>query len=121
MKEITDHQIGKREILAKAIFNACKILNITDDQLAIIIGVNSGVLIQSKGKSIIELTSEETELALLLISISITLSILTDGDVDWINHFMQSHNTETGGIPIKQIENRDGLIKVLTFLEKLNK
>lgn len=121
MKETTDHQNHKRKILAKAIFNACEILDIKEEKIAKIIGIKSEVISQSKEKSIIELTSAETELALLLIRISTTLSNLTNGDVDWINHFMHSHNNATEGTPIKQIENRDGLIKVLTFLEKLNK
>lgn len=121
MQKYNDLHNGNQKILAKTIFNVCHLLDISEDQLAIILGIDILKISQANEKPTIELTYKEAELALLLIRITIKLSNLTNGDVDWINYFMKSHNHLTGGTPIKQIQNRDGLIKVLTFLEKLNK
>ena len=57
---------------------------------------------------------------LLLIIRHQRLSDVTGGDSVWIDYSMNAFNTATDGVPIQQIQTREGLEKVLMVVEALN-
>ena len=111
--------IDKKTILAKSFFNTAKQLNLTQTQLAAILGVSQPTISRLKTQLKLDPASKQGELALLLIKLYTALYDLNGGDLDWMHHFLNSKNRVTGGIPIKQIETAHGLVLVLQFLEAI--
>lgn len=105
----TDRKI----VLAKAVLNAAEQLNLDTESLSVILGIN----LRLSNKPELEPTSEPGNRAILLIRIYRSLYALTGGDLDWMQHFMKSPNTATGGIPSEQVKTYAGLLKVLQFLD----
>ncbi|WP_349929901.1 XRE family transcriptional regulator (plasmid) [Acinetobacter sp. A1-4-2] len=106
-------------MLAKAFFNTAQQLNLTQTQLAVILGVSQPTISRLKTQLKLDLASKQGELALLLIKLYTALYDLNGGDLDWILHFLNSKNRVTGGVPVEQIETARGLVSVLQFVEAI--
>lgn len=101
------------EVLVKAVLKAADFLEISQDDLVTVLGVDLRLSCNSE----LDPTSESGHKALLLIRIFNLLYSLNGGDSEWIQHFMENYNEGTGGIPAEQINDSEGLIKVLKFVE----
>ncbi len=99
-------------VLSKAVLHAAEKLGLTTDQLALILDIDSINLT-------LDPDSKPGKKALLLIQIFQLLDALNGGDLEWIQHFMCSQNQITGGVPMEQIQNETGLIKVQECLQAL--
>lgn len=113
----TSEKIAKqKKVLAKAVLSSAKQLGLTQDQLVIVLNLDS-----VKNLTSLELdpTSKQGEIALTLIRITTSLDALAGGDTTWMQHFMKSSNKLTNGIPVEQIQNAQGLFSVLQLLEGL--
>lgn len=99
-------------VLSKAVLHAAEKLGLTTDQLALILDIDSINLT-------LDPDSKPGKKALLLIQIFQLLDALNGGDLEWIQHFMCSQNQITGGVPIEQIQNETGLVKVQECLQVL--
>ena len=106
-------------VLAKAVLNAAEQLGFKQAELAAVLGMHRTAISRLKQNPHLDPTSKQGELALLLIRLARALFALTGGDKDWIQHFMQSHNNVTGGVPAKQVENIQGLVTVLEFVDAI--
>lgn len=102
----------KKFVLSKAVLHAAEKLGLTTDQLALILDIDSINLT-------LDPDSKPGKKALLLIQIFQLLDALNGGDLEWIQHFMCSQNQITGGVPMEQIQNETGLIKVQECLQAL--
>ena len=109
----------KKKVLAKALFNTCEYLKLNQPKIASILGVSQSQLMTIKVHMEIEPMSKQGELALLFIRLFNKLYKISGGDLDWIQHFLNSQNRITGGVPIKQIESTNGLVSVLQFVESI--
>ncbi len=58
--------------------------------------------------------------AILLIKIYQSLYVLNGGDPVWMKRCMINKNHSTGGIPIDQIQEQEGLVKVLRVFQYLS-
>ena len=113
----TSEKTTKRKmILAKAVLSAAERLGLKQDQLALILKIDSVTTLGALG---LDPTSKQGELALTLIRITTSLDALTGGDTAWMQHFMKSPNKLMSGIPIEQIQNSQGLASVLQLVEGL--
>ena len=113
----TSEKIAKqKKVLTKAVLSSAKQLGLTQDQLVIVLNLDS-----VKNLTSLELdpTSKQGEIALTLIRITTSLDALAGGDTTWMQHFMKSSNKLTNGIPVEQIQNAQGLFSVLQLLEGL--
>lgn len=99
-------------VLSKAVLHAAEKLGLTTDQLVLILDIDSINLT-------LDPDSKPGKKALLLIQIFQLLDALNGGDLEWIQHFMCSQNQITGGVPIEQIQNETGLVKVQECLQAL--
>lgn len=106
----------RKMILAKAVLSAAERLGLKQDQLALILKIDSMTTLGALG---LDPTSKQGELALTLIRITTSLDALTGGDTAWMQHFMKSPNKLMSGIPIEQIQNSQGLASVLQLVEGL--
>ena len=107
----------QRAVLVKALFNASAQLHLNETQLATILGIAPIEISQLKTHPNVDPSSQLGESAVLLISIAKSLYALTGGDADWMQHFMNTPNQLTGGIPAQQIETIEGLKLVSISIE----
>ena len=107
-------------VLAEAILNTADLLGLSQTQLATVMGLDLMSMNQIELSAVLEPASPQGETGLLLIRLYQSLSALTGGDSEWIDYFMNAFNTATDGIPIQQIQTREGLEKVLMVVEALN-
>lgn len=117
MSAIVKLPVEKAVVLAKAVLNAAEQLGLKQVQLAAVLGVHRTAISRLKHHPELDPTSKQGELALLLIRLARALYALTGGDVEWVRHFMCTPNKVTGGIPIQQIEQIQGLFSVLQFVD----
>lgn len=106
-------------VLAKALLNASDQLGLKQAELASVLGVHRTAISRLKQKQSLDPLSKQGEIALLVIRIARALFALTGGDIDWIKHFMRTHNNITGAIPAKQIESIQGLMTVAQFVDAI--
>ncbi|WP_329415558.1 antitoxin Xre/MbcA/ParS toxin-binding domain-containing protein [Acinetobacter indicus] len=113
----TSEKIAKqKKVLAKAVLSSAKQLGLTQEQLAIVLNLDSMETLNSLE---LDPDSSQGELAIILIHIAISLDALTGGETKWMQHFMKSPSKLTKGIPIEQIQTTEGLTTVLNVTEGL--
>ena len=120
MKVFLDQQNDKSKILAKAAIKAAEILDLTDDEFLKILKIKRSSIAQLKNFNLLNLIFFDEEIAILFISIFNLLHKLSGGDVDLMCYFMRSYNYLTGGIPIKQIQSSNGLVKIYKELGNIS-
>lgn len=116
MHTTSEKTAKQKMILAKAVLSAAERLGLKQDQLALILNIDSVTTLGARG---LDPTSKQGELALTLICITISLDALTGGDTAWMQHFMKSPNKLISGIPMEQVQTAQGLASVLQFVEGL--
>lgn len=104
-------------VLAKAVLRAAAQLGLRQADLAAVLGMHRTAISRLKQSPSLDPDSKQGELALLLVRMARALFALTGGDQDWIRHFMHTPNQATGGIPARQIESIQGLMRVLQFVD----
>ena len=119
MSALLEQMVDNKMVLAKAVLNAAKQLDLKQTQLAGILGVHRTFISRLKRNPELDPASQQGELAILLIRIFKALYVLADGDVAYICHFMNTPNRVTGGIPVQQMESISGLLNVLNFVEAI--
>ena len=116
MRTTSEKTAKQKMILAKAVLAAAERLGLTQDQLALILNIDSVKKLTSLE---LDPTSKQGEIALTLIRITTSLDALTGRHTAWMQHFMKSPNKLMSGIPIEQIQNPQGLASVLQLVEGL--
>lgn len=119
MTALLRQDTSKHVVLAKAVLSVAEQLGLKQSQLANILGVHRTAISRLKTNPTLDPTSKQGELALLLIRFARALYVLTDGDATWIQHFMNTPNHVTGGIPVQQIETIQGLVQVVQFVDAI--
>lgn len=112
-KEWRQCEMNNNAVLTKATMHAATQLGLTQYQLEQVLGQNQTTTIE------LDPDSKPGKKALLLIQIFKSLDALNGGDLEWIQYFMCSQNQITGGVPIEQIQNEIGLVKVQKYLQDL--
>lgn len=107
-------------VLAEAVLKTADLLGLSQTQLAAVMGLDLASMNQIEFSAVLEPASPQGEYGLLLIRLYQSLSTLTGGDSEWIDYFMNAFNNATDGVPIQQIQTREGLEKVLIVAEALN-
>ena len=107
-------------VLAEAVLKTANLLGLGNTQLATVMGLDRASINTLEFSAVFEPASAHGETGLLLIRLYQSLSTLTGGDSEWIDYFMNAFNTATDGVPIQQIQTREGLEKALTVTEALN-
>ncbi|VAW84629.1 hypothetical protein MNBD_GAMMA18-2069 [hydrothermal vent metagenome] len=117
MSALEQHAPQPEAVLAKAVLNASLQLGLKQADLAAVLGIHRTAVSRLKSLPSLDPKSKQGELALLLIRVARALFALTGGDNDWIQHFMQTSNKVTGGVPAEQIKSIQGLMRVLQFVD----
>jgi hypothetical protein len=106
-------------VLAKAVLNAAAQLGLNQSELGAVLGLHRTAISRLKQNPSLDAHSKEGEIALLVVRVARALFALTGGDQEWIQHFMRTPNTMTGGVPSQQMARIEGLIKVLQFVDAI--
>ena len=106
MHTTSEKTAKQKMILAKAVLAAAERLGLAQDQLALILSIDSVKTLTSLE---LDPTSKQGEIALTLIRITTSLDALTGGDTAWMQHFIKSPNKLLSGIPIEQIQEPSGI------------
>jgi hypothetical protein len=67
----------------------------------------------------IEPASKTGELALLLIRLYRSLSVLVGNDRRLLRHWLHTANRHTGGLPAEQIQRTEGLVEIVQYLDAM--
>ena len=85
MRKTLEKIAKQKKVLAKSVLSAAKQLGLTQDQLAIVLNLDSVETLHSLE---LDPDSSQGELAIILIRIAISLDALTGGEAKWMQHFM---------------------------------
>ena len=117
---LAESTVQAERVLAKAVLRAGEQLGLKQSELAAVLGVHRTAISRMRQHLSLNPQSKQGELALLLIRLARGLYLLTGGDEEWIQHFMQTPNGVTGGTPKQQIASIQGLVAVLQFVDALH-
>ena len=111
--------IANDEVLvSKALLNAADRLEISNAELAKIIGISEAKVSKiDNEKAQINSDKKEFELALLFIRLFRSLDAITAGDDHASACWMRNKNTAIDDIPLRYIETITGLVDVVTYLD----
>lgn len=116
---ITQSNADPKVVLAKALLNTADQLGLKQAKVASAVGVHRSSISRLKANPVLDPTSKQGELAILLIDIYRAVYVLSGGDSEWIHYFINSYNEATKGVPIEQIQTISGLTIVLHFVDSV--
>lgn len=119
MSNAIQHQPQAGEVLAKALVNAQDWLGLTQQELAAVVGLHRSSIGRIKKEGMLDPSSKSGELALLLIRVFRDLYALFGGQRQDIRHFLRTPNHHTGGTPVEQMGQVQGLVRVLEYLDAI--
>lgn len=106
-------------VLCKALFNATDILNLTQTDIGLAIGLDRTSITRIKQKGVLDPHSKTGELATYVIRVFRDLYALMGGDKAAIQHWMKTYNHHLNGQPNELIHKVHGLIRVLGYLDAM--
>ncbi|MFK7912866.1 MAG: antitoxin Xre/MbcA/ParS toxin-binding domain-containing protein [Pseudomonadales bacterium] len=115
MNAETVQQTDPSQVLAKATLRAAQALGLRGAELTAIIGRDRSSL----SRSGIDPHSKSGELALLLIRCYRSLAVMVDSNAEQMQHWMQTDNNHTGGVPAEQLGSITGLVAVTGYLDAI--
>jgi len=119
MSAVSQTQPDPSYVLAKALLNAGEQLQLSQAELAAVVGLHRTGISRLKKSMQLDPNSKTGELALLLIRVARALYALSGGDSTWTQHFMRNTNTMTAGIPAEQVQSVQGLSRVLQYVDAI--
>jgi len=105
-------------VLTKALLAAREQLELTQAELAGIIGVHRSAITRWQDGGL-RAQSKTGELALLLIRIYRSLYALFGGELADMRHFLRTSNRHLGGVPLELMEQVQGLVRVAEYLDAM--
>ncbi len=106
-------------VLTKAVLRVAKALDLSQRNLARILGVSEATVSRFLTSAHLLPTRKEGELALLLVRIFRGLDALVGGDERKIRTWFHSHNLHLGGVPAERVQTVEGLVDVATYLDAM--
>ncbi len=106
-------------VLGKAVLSVAGRLGINAKGLAAIIGCSEASVSRLKQGRSIDPDSKEGELALLLIRLYRSLNAILGGNDEQSEKWLKAHNHHLDAVPLKKINNIQGLIEVVQYLDAM--
>ena len=105
-------------VLAKAVLAAREQLGMTQQELAAIVGVDRSAVSRWKSGGL-RVGSKTGELALLLVRVYRALFALFGGNLEDMRHFLRTPNRHLSGVPLQRMEQVQGLVQVVEYLDAI--
>lgn len=106
-------------VLTKALLNAASRLSLKQRDLAAILGSSEASVSRLRKDRLLEPTSKEGELALLLLRAYRGLDALVGGDDQAAQAWLHAENVHLGGVPSERICTVEGLVDVVRYLDAM--
>ena len=103
-------------MLLQAVLRAADELELSRTTLAKVLGKDRSTFTRATG---IDPTSKTGELALLLIRLYRSLSVLVGNDRKLLRHWFHTANRHTGGVPAEQVQRTEGLVEIVHYLDAM--
>jgi hypothetical protein len=108
--------LSDSQLLLQAVLRAADELELSRTALARVLGKDRSTLARTTG---IDPTSKTGELALLLIRLYRSLSVLVGNDRKLLRHWFHTANRHTGGVPAEQVQRTEGLVEIVQYLDAM--
>jgi hypothetical protein len=117
MQAALQTQADANAVLSKATARAAELLHLNNASLARVIGVSEPTITRVRAGRGIDPATKEGQLALLLVRVFRSLDPLVGGDEAKRVAWLHSHNKALQGVPAKLLENPEGLVATLAYLD----
>ncbi|PIR38520.1 MAG: XRE family transcriptional regulator [Alphaproteobacteria bacterium CG11_big_fil_rev_8_21_14_0_20_39_49] len=115
-----NNNIGKNEVLSKAILNLKDSWQLSNKDIAEIIGVDSSFITRlKKGQTQIEHDKKTGQLSLMLIRVFRSLGAFLGDRMTAQQQWLDSYNRAFNSTPIDAMKNVEGLSRVVIYLDAL--
>ena len=104
------------ELVLQAVLRAADELELSRAALASVLGKDRSTLNRAKG---LDPSSKTGELALLVIRLYRSLSVLVGNDRMQLRHWFHTANRHTGGVPAEQVQRTEGLVEIVQYLDAM--
>ncbi len=120
-KTTHSHSIDeKKQILTKALLRAVERLQLTRQELSIILGPSESTLSRLFAKNIyLDPASKEGQLAILLLRFYRSLTTLFAGNDKQCQLWLRSENKHLQGVPVVLIQTIEGLVLAVQYLDAM--
>ncbi|APD47021.1 MULTISPECIES: MbcA/ParS/Xre antitoxin family protein [unclassified Synechococcus] len=108
--------LSDAQLLQQAVLRTADQLDLSRTDLARVLGKDRSTLTRAKG---IDPASKTGELALLLIRLYRSLSVLVGNDREHLRHWFHTANRHTGGVPAEQVQRTEGLVEIAQYLDAM--
>ena len=105
-------------VLTKATLRAAKILELTDADLASVLGISAASVSRLGRTREIPTTGKEPQLAVLFVRMYRSLDALL-GDTEHCRKWLHSANSHLSGVPAELIRTVQGLVHVTEYLDAM--
>ncbi|MBB2496646.1 antitoxin Xre/MbcA/ParS toxin-binding domain-containing protein [Aquipseudomonas ullengensis] len=119
MSALSKPGVDADAVLLKALLNTREQLGLTQAELAGIVGVNRSAISRWGDSGGLRPQSKTGELALLLIRAYRALFALFGGNLDDMRHFLRTDNHHLAGVPLQQMAQVQGLVRVVEYLDAI--
>ena len=108
--------LSDSQLLLQAVLRAADELELSRTALARVLGKDRSTLARTTG---IDPSSKTGELALLLIRLYRSLSVLVGNDRKLLRHWFHTANRHTGGVPAELVQRTEGLVEIVQYLDAM--
>ena len=108
--------LSDSQLLLQAVLRAADELELSRTALARVLGKDRSTLTRATG---IDPMCKTGELALLLIRLYRSLSVLVGNDRKLLRHWFHTANRHTGGVPAEQVQRTEGLVEIVQYLDAM--
>lgn len=105
--------------LCKALFKAMHVLGLNQSQLGLVIGLDPASITRLKQRGTLNPDSKAGELATYVIRIFRSLFVLLGDNEAAIQHWMTTYNQHLNGRPDELIQQAQGLVQVMSYLDSM--
>jgi hypothetical protein len=105
-------------IVSKALLNAARRLEMTNIELAQIVGISESKLSRmDRQEAFVSKSGKEFDLAVLFIRLYRSLDAITGGDAVTSAAWIRNRNTAFNNIPVQRMKSLEGLVDVVHYLD----
>ncbi|MEF8792528.1 antitoxin Xre/MbcA/ParS toxin-binding domain-containing protein [Thiohalorhabdus sp.] len=107
-----------RRIVSEAVITAAQTLDLTNSQLARILGTSASTVSRLKrGETHLDPGTKQWELGLLLIRVYRSLGAIAGGDKRVMQQWLRNPNEGLGGLPLERLYEVTGITEVANYLD----
>lgn len=118
-RPVTVSAARRPEVLTRAVVRASRALGLTQKTLATTLGVSEATVSRLSRGRVVEPSTKEGELAVLLVRLFRSLDALVGGNSEQARDWMHAGNLHLAGTPVEMIRNVGGLVHVVEYLDAL--